>query len=96
LGLIDNPTTNAYRFINSEGDGMPGLVADYYDSMILFQAQSSGMQMLIPTLAESLRSIFQNHLGIIYSKAAEYTNHFFQEQPPQRRIFMGECRKCSD
>jgi len=31
LGLTDNPETNAYRFCNGEGDGIPGLIIDYYN-----------------------------------------------------------------
>jgi hypothetical protein len=31
LGLIDNPKTKCYRLINSEGDGLAGLIIDIYD-----------------------------------------------------------------
>jgi 23S rRNA (cytosine1962-C5)-methyltransferase len=75
LGLTNNSSTTAYRFINSEGDGMPGLVADYYNGVMVFQAQSTGMQILLHTLAESLLSVYPNHLKAIYSKPAEYTNY---------------------
>src|SRR4051812_31667899 len=31
LGLVNNATTNVYRLIHAEGDGMPGLIIDVYN-----------------------------------------------------------------
>ena len=42
-GLARNPNTNAYRLINAEGDGMPGLIVDYYNGTAVIQAHSKGM-----------------------------------------------------
>ena len=30
LGVTENPQTNVFRWVNAEGDGMPGLIVDYY------------------------------------------------------------------
>ena len=30
LGLSDDKNTNVYRLVNAEGDGLPGLIIDYY------------------------------------------------------------------
>ena len=34
--------TTAYRLIHGEGDGLPGLILDDYDGVIVFQAHSVG------------------------------------------------------
>jgi len=39
-------TTNAYRLINAEGDGIPGLVVDRYDSVLVLQVATLGMEKL--------------------------------------------------
>src|SRR5688572_14537944 len=36
-------TTNAFRLIHAEGDGLPGLIIDYYDGVAVVQAHSVGM-----------------------------------------------------
>lgn len=72
LGLIDNEKTNAFRFIHAEGDGFPGLVADYYNGVLVMQAQTPGMFRLLPLLSNLLPGIFGNKLKAVYSRAAEY------------------------
>jgi 23S rRNA (cytosine1962-C5)-methyltransferase len=36
--------TNAYRLINAEGDGMPGLIVDRYDRYLVFSIATAGME----------------------------------------------------
>jgi len=36
--------TNACRLINAEGDGMPGLIVDRYDSYLVFSIATAGME----------------------------------------------------
>ena len=31
MGLVDNEQTNVYRLLFGEGDGMPGLIIDFYN-----------------------------------------------------------------
>ncbi len=38
--------TNAYRLVNAEGDGIPGLVVDRYDSVLVLQVATLGMEKL--------------------------------------------------
>lgn len=40
------PNTNAYRLINGEGDGIPGLIVDYYDGYLVFQIHTQGIENL--------------------------------------------------
>jgi len=52
-GWIGNET-NAYRVINSEGDGLPGLVVDRYADYLIAQVGTEGMLRLSPFWLEAL------------------------------------------
>lgn len=41
---IINEQTNAYRLINAEGDGFPGLIVDVYDSTLVLSIATAGME----------------------------------------------------
>ncbi len=64
-----NEDTNAYRLINAEGDGVPGLIVDKYDTVIVIQLTTKGMDNLkdwiIKTLTALLRpvAIFEKSAG---------------------------------
>lgn len=49
---IDLTVTNAYRVINSEGDGLPGLIADIYSNSVCLQIGTQGMRNLLPMITE--------------------------------------------
>jgi 23S rRNA (cytosine1962-C5)-methyltransferase len=57
--LFDPAVTNARRLINAEGDGLPGLIADLYDDVLVLQVATLGMEKLKPfildILAEAVR-----------------------------------------
>ena len=44
------PETDAYRLINAEGDGMPGLVVDRYGSFLVLSIGTAGMEKWRETL----------------------------------------------
>jgi 23S rRNA (cytosine1962-C5)-methyltransferase len=46
--LFDPEVTNARRLINAEGDGLPGLIADLYDDILVLQVATLGMEKLKP------------------------------------------------
>lgn len=52
--VFDPERTNAYRLINSEGDGLPGLVVDRYADILVVQIHTAGMERLRPQLLEAL------------------------------------------
>lgn len=37
-----------FRLVNGEGDGMPGLIVDYYNGVAVLQAHSAGMHREFP------------------------------------------------
>jgi len=51
---FDPAVTNARRLINAEGDGLPGLVADLYDDVLVLQVATLGMERLKPLVVGHL------------------------------------------
>lgn len=47
---FDSTCTNAYRLINGEGDGIPGLIIDCYDKTVVLQSGTAGIDRLKPHL----------------------------------------------
>jgi 23S rRNA (cytosine1962-C5)-methyltransferase len=70
-GLIHNSTTNTYRLIHAEGDGLPGLIIDIYADTAVIQTHSTGMHLIKNELVAALKSVFGNQLKAIYNKSAD-------------------------
>jgi 23S rRNA (cytosine1962-C5)-methyltransferase len=71
LGLIDNPNTNCYRLVHAEGDGLPGLIIDIYNSVAVIQTHTLGMHAVKNILTELLKEMFGDKLVAIYDKSGE-------------------------
>lgn len=64
--------TNCFRLIHGEGDGMPGLIADYYDGVVVLQAHSIGMHRALPQITDALVQLTDElSLKAIYNKSHE-------------------------
>ncbi len=74
LGLAENTETNAYRLVFSEGDGLPGLVADFYAGTIVLQSHSLGMHHAKPLIVKALKEIYKNQLRAVYDKSSDTMN----------------------
>lgn len=55
LGFFDNTATDVFRMVHAEGDFLPGLVADYYNGVLVLQAHSVGMHRTFPLLVDLFR-----------------------------------------
>lgn len=62
--------TNCYRLIHGEGDGLPGLIIDYYDGVCVMQAHSVGMFRAKGAICEALKSVFGSSLKAVYDKSS--------------------------
>ncbi|HEX8515772.1 MAG TPA: class I SAM-dependent rRNA methyltransferase [Bacteroidia bacterium] len=71
LNLTNNPATNCYRLFFGEGDGLPGLVIDYYNGTAVFQSHSIGMHLIKPILVDCLREIYGERLSAVYDKSED-------------------------
>lgn len=63
---VDLTETNAFRLVNGEGDGLPGLTVDRYGDHLMIQLYTTGWRPHLPRLVEVLNAEF--HPGGIYEK----------------------------
>jgi 23S rRNA G2069 N7-methylase RlmK/C1962 C5-methylase RlmI len=71
LDLTDSSTTNAYRLVHAEGDGLPGLIVDIYAETAVVQCHSIGIYRQIDAISEALKMVFKSKLKAIYDKSSE-------------------------
>ena len=64
-------TTNTFRLVHGEGDGLPGLIIDIYSTCAVIQAHSEGMQQSLREISMALQQIPGLSLNTIYNKSAE-------------------------
>lgn len=60
--------TNAYRLVNAEGDGVPGLIVDQYGPLIVVQLTTLGMDKLRPWVIDLLTKLLKPEA--LYEKSA--------------------------
>lgn len=70
LAHAGNTGTTCYRLVHGEGDGLPGLIVDYYDGVCVMQAHSVGMFRAKKQISEALLSIFGDELKAVYDKSS--------------------------
>ena len=71
LGLTDNPSTNMYRLMHGEGDGIPGLIIDFYNGTAVIQAHTIGVYNAITQISKALQKVYGEQLVAVYNKSAE-------------------------
>jgi 23S rRNA (cytosine1962-C5)-methyltransferase len=68
--ILDFEATNAFRVIHGEGDGISGLIIDYYDKNWVIQAHSTGVFLQMKQIAEAIKSNFPDYCETIYCKSS--------------------------
>jgi len=58
--IIDGNKTNAYRIINAESDGLPGLIVDRYSDFLVCQFLSAGAESNKGVIIETLNDVFKS------------------------------------
>jgi len=71
LGLTNSSTTNMYRLMHAEGDGVAGLIIDFYSGTAVIQAHSIGIYNSIDEISTALQKVYGDELVAIYNKSAE-------------------------
>jgi len=71
LGLTNSSSTNMYRLMHAEGDGVPGLIIDYYNGTAVIQVHSIGIYNELEKICNALKLIYGNQLIAIYNKSTE-------------------------
>ncbi len=69
-GLADAAQTNCYRLVHGEGDGLPGLIVDYYNGVCVMQAHSVGMFRAKAAICEALKTVYGERLQAVYDKSS--------------------------
>lgn len=54
--LIDTKLITAFRLVNGEGDGIPGLIVDQYGEYLVMQSGTLGMDLLLPYIVSYFAS----------------------------------------
>ncbi|MDR0765872.1 MAG: class I SAM-dependent rRNA methyltransferase [Odoribacteraceae bacterium] len=80
VGLARADDTNLYRLIHGEGDGLPGLIVDFYAGVAVVQFHSTGMYLsraaitraLVEVLGDQLIAVYDKSESILPSKAGLY------------------------
>lgn len=80
-GLAESEYTNAYRLIHAEGDGMPGLIVDWYNGTAVIQCHSIGMNREKEKFAEVLKAVYGSKLQAVYDKSAASLHHKDTSEP---------------
>jgi 23S rRNA (cytosine1962-C5)-methyltransferase len=69
LGLTENSETTVFRLVHAEGDGMPGLIIDFYNGTTVMQMHSVGMYLVREMLVNALREVLGDKLKAVYDKS---------------------------
>nr|MCR5760180.1 class I SAM-dependent rRNA methyltransferase [Bacteroidales bacterium] len=70
MGLTSSRRTNCYRLVHGEGDGLPGLIVDWYDGVAVLQAHSVGMFRAKGRICEALQEVYGKKLKAVYDKSS--------------------------
>ncbi len=92
VGLADgsqtnSPQTNCYRLVNAEGDGLPGLIIDWYNGVAVIQAHSLGMYQQRQGIVQALQGIYGDALKAVYDKSA---SQLFRKSDQADEYLLGE------
>jgi 23S rRNA (cytosine1962-C5)-methyltransferase len=74
LGLI-TPKNNICRIVHGEGDGLPGLIIDYYAGVAVVQPHAVGMYLNKEAISKALQTIIGADLVGVYIKGKETLPH---------------------
>ncbi len=92
IGLINNDNTNVYRLVHGEGDYLPGLIVDIYDSTAVFQFHSLGMYAHKSIFVDILKNLYGQKISSIYNKS-ESTLPVKPDQRPKNEYLIGKPSK---
>lgn len=93
LNLLDSDDINVFRLIHGEGDGMPGLIIDFYKGVAVYQAHSVGMYHIRHELAAILKKLLGDSLVAVYDKS-DKTLPFKADINPENGYLYGNAEPC--
>ncbi|HDR68061.1 MAG TPA: class I SAM-dependent rRNA methyltransferase [Bacteroidaceae bacterium] len=69
LGLTSGSHTNVFRWVCAEGDGLPGLIVDYYHGAAVIQMHSVGMYRNLKAIKDAITKVAGERVDTIYNKS---------------------------
>jgi 23S rRNA (cytosine1962-C5)-methyltransferase len=75
LGIIGNPELNVFRIIHAEGDGLPGLIIDYYNGVAVMQMHSIGFYRIRKEIAAIIADLMKGQIVAVYDKSETTIPH---------------------
>ncbi len=88
--FINSETTNAFRLVHGEGDGLPGLIIDYYNGVLVVQCHSAGMYRMMDLISEALLVVFKNEIRAVYNKSYQTLPPRYSDKGPDGFLY-GKC-----
>jgi len=85
--LASDPGTTAYRLVNAEGDGLPGLIVDRYGDWLVVQFHTRGMECEKEQILKEIKRLSQTH-GIYERSEGEGREK--EGVPPSAGVLSGE------
>lgn len=85
--FIDKSTTNAYRLVHAESDGIPGLVVDRYNQFCVIQFLSTGSERLRDEICDMVHQLSQG--ASIYERS-DVNVRKLEGLPPKSGVLIGE------
>jgi 23S rRNA (cytosine1962-C5)-methyltransferase len=81
--------TTAFRLLNGEGDGVPGLVADVYDRFVVVSSYASAVsEHVVAPVVAAIDAVLAPH-GIVERVRAERSPGTHEPKPPRLRLLAG-------
>ena len=78
--------------VNGEGDGIPGLIIDYYNGTAVMQMHSIGMYLIREEITRALKEVIGEKLKAVYDKSAK-TLPFKADINPEDGYLLGRRRR---
>jgi 23S rRNA (cytosine1962-C5)-methyltransferase len=69
IGILANPQLNVFRLIHGEGDGLSGLIVDFYNGVAVMQMHSIGFYRIRNEIASILAEVLENRISAVYDKS---------------------------
>ncbi len=69
LGITGNSRLNVYRIIHAEGDGLPGLIVDFYNGVAVIQMHSAGFYRIRTEIASLMAEVMGDEIVAVYDKS---------------------------
>lgn len=81
---LPSVSTNCFRLTHGEGDGIPGLVLDFYDGVVVMQGHSFGIHADRSLIATAIRNVLGSDIKAVYYKGlASLPGKISDKQPDE-------------